>query len=213
MAATGLVLFGFVVVHMLGNLQIFLGPEALNGYAEKLESLGEWLWIARGVLLAALVVHVLTAISLTRENEAARPVKYARKEPVASSYASRTMAMSGVIVFLFIVYHLLHFTFGVTNPDLSHRIDAQGRHDVYSMVIMSFRQTAIAAVYVVAMFPLALHLSHGFQSLFQSLGVNHPKYTPAIRTASGLLALAVFAGNCSIAAACYFGALKLPGGA
>lgn len=211
MAASGFILFGFVIVHMLGNLQIFLGPEALNAYAKKLVGMGTLLWIARGVLLGALVVHVLTAIVLSRENMAARPVQYGRKATVVSSYASRTMMMSGVVVFLFIVYHLLHFTYGVTNPELAHLADDKGRHDVYSMVVLSFRQKAIAIAYVAAMLPLALHLSHGFQSLFQSLGLNHPKYMPALRAASSFFGLVILVGNCVIPAACYFGALKLPG--
>lgn len=212
MAVTGLILFLFVVVHMIGNLQIFLGQEALNAYAEMLQHLGEFLWAARAVLFVSLVTHIYLASRLTWENAHARPQQYVFKDTVQASYASRTMLMSGIIILLFIVYHLLHFTFGLTNPAYYQVIDAKGRHDVYSMAVMSFRQPLIALTYVAAMIPLAMHLGHGIQSLFQSLGINHPKFTPAIRRLSLVIAWLIFVGNSSIPLAAYFGLLKLPGG-
>ena len=211
MAVTGLILFGFVIVHMLGNLQIFLGREALNSYAEHLEELGPLLWVARAVLLAALIAHVYTAARLTYENSQARPIGYAHKDTVQASYASRTMMMSGVIVFLFIVYHLLHFTFCVTQPGFKNLLDAGGDRDVYAMVILGFQSVPVSVVYVLAMLALAFHLSHGVQSLFQTLGFNHPNATPFIRTASVGFGLLVLFGNSSIPLAVLSGVLRAPG--
>lgn len=207
-AVTGLVLFGFVIVHMLGNLQVFLGREALNAYAEKLRHLGPFLWLARAVLLAALVAHVVVAARLSRENRAARPVRYRREATVQASYASRTMLMSGAITFLFVVYHLAHFTFGRVHPEYFHRVDALGRHDVYAMVVGSFGDPWVSAAYIAAMLPLAMHLSHGASSLFQSLGLNHPKYAPCVRGAGVAVALVVLAGNCSIPLAVLAGVVR-----
>jgi succinate dehydrogenase / fumarate reductase cytochrome b subunit len=213
MALTGLALFGFVMMHMIGNLQIFLGQDALNGYAEFLEDTGELLWVARAVLLSCLVLHVTTAVMLSRENRAARPVRYTHEGTVQASYASRTMLMSGLIVFAFIIYHLLHFTLGKVHPQyaaLHEILDSKGREDVYSMVVASFHNVWISAAYVGAMIPLCMHLSHGFQSLFQSLGLNHSKYTPLIRKASLVFSLLIFAGNTSIPLACLFDLVKIP---
>lgn len=201
MAVTGFFLFGFVVVHMLGNLQIFFGPEALNAYAKKLQEMTELLWPARLFLLANLILHVWTAVRLTAENRGARPTPYAYKDTVQASYASRTMMMSGLIVLAFTIYHLLHFTFGIAHPQYFHATDAQGRHDVYAMVVSSFGQPLIAVVYILAMIPLCLHLSHGLQSLFQTLGFNHPKYSVLLTRVSAGAGILIFIGNSSIPAA------------
>ena len=173
MAVSGLVLVFFVIGHMLGNLQIFLGPEAINRYSLFLHNLGELLWIARIGLLGMIGIHLWTAISLTLENRAARPVPYAKKEYKKASYASRTMAMSGFIVLAFIIYHLMQYTFMVTHPFYRDLKDPLGRHDVYSMIIFGFSRPLIAAWYVIGVFLLCLHLSHGVSSLFQSLGFNN----------------------------------------
>jgi succinate dehydrogenase / fumarate reductase cytochrome b subunit len=212
MAVTGFILFGFVVVHMLGNLQVFLGQDTLNAYAKKLQDLTHLLWLARGFLLASLVVHVAVAARLTWENRRARPQAYAAKKFVQASYASRTMWMTGVITFLFTVYHLLHFTFGVTNPEYYHLTDARGRHDVYSMVILSFRDPWISGAYVLAMAALCLHLSHGVSSAFQSLGLNRTRYNWFTGRVGNVAAMLIFAGNVSIPAAAFFGWLTLPPG-
>lgn len=213
MALTGLVLFGFVVAHMLGNLQIFLGQDALNEYAHFLQGATELLWVARAVLIASLVAHVAAAVSLSRQNAAARPVAYGVQSTVQASYASRTMMMSGVIVSAFIVYHLMHFTFKTAHPEYSHLLDPDGRHDVYSMVVLSYQNFYITAAYVLAMVPLTFHMSHGFQSLFQSLGFNHPQYTPFLKKASIAIALVVLVGNTAIPVACFTGVVKAPGAA
>lgn len=212
MAVTGFFLFGFVVVHMLGNLQIFLGPEALNGYAEKLLKMTELLWAARLFLLANLVVHVWMAVRLTAENRGARPVAYAHKKTVQASYASRTMMMSGLIVLAFVIYHLLHFTFGAVHPQYFNATDAAGRHDVYAMVVSSFRDPLVAGAYVLAMIPLCMHLSHGVQSLFQTLGLGQPKYRILIGRVSALAGVVIFIGNASIPAAVFFGLVRMPKG-
>ncbi len=212
MAVTGLALFLFVIVHMLGNLQIFLGREVLNGYAEHLKELPALLWPARIFLLCALVLHIFTSLSLAIENKKARPVAYAQKNTVQASYASRTMVVSGSLIFLFIVYHLLHFTFGLTHPQYYHLTDSQGRHDVYSMVILSFRDLWVSGFYVVAMAVLCTHLSHGVQSLFQSLGLSNEHTAPFFQKMALTAAIIIFLGNASIPAAALLGFLKLPPG-
>ena len=211
MAVTGLVLFGFVIGHMLGNLQIFLGRDALNEYAHFLQEATELLWLARIVLLVSFVTHIVTAVLLAKDNRAARPVRYRHENTVQASYSSRTMMMSGLIVLAFVVYHLLHFTYAAVHPQYFYILDPEGRHDVYSMVVLSFRDFPIAAAYILAMLPLCMHISHGFQSLFQSLGLNHPRYTPALRRASQFIGLLVLAGNTSIPVACLLGWLPVPG--
>jgi succinate dehydrogenase / fumarate reductase cytochrome b subunit len=212
MALTGVGLIGFVLVHMLGNLQIFLGQEAVNAYAAKLKSLGALLWVARGGLLALLLAHVATAMRLTFLNRAARPVRYLAAEAQVTSYAARTMPMTGLIVLAFVVYHLLHFTLGATHPEHFALRDASGRHDVYSMVILGFREAPVAIGYLVAQAVLALHLSHGASSLFQSLGVTHPALRGVKAKAGPALALIVFLGNAAIVLACLLGWVELPGG-
>ena len=211
MAVTGLILSGFVVAHMLGNLQIFLGPAALNGYAEHLQEMPYLLWPARVILLATLILHMALAAQLTLENRKARPVAYAFKDTVQASYASRTMMMSGIIIFLFIVYHLLHFTFGLTNPEYYGVADDQGRHDVYAMVVMSFRDAPIAFTYILAMAVLCLHLSHGLRSFPQSLGFDTQKHAHAVDFFAWAFTVAIFLGNCSIPAAVFLNLIALPG--
>jgi succinate dehydrogenase / fumarate reductase cytochrome b subunit len=177
MGLTGLVLFGFVAGHLVGNLQVFLGPEPLNRYGAFLQSSQELLWIVRSGLIACVVLHVLTAVRLSAANKAARPVGYeGASAPVAASYASRTMLMSGLIIAAFIVYHLLHYTAVVkginfAEQDFGSFHDEKGRHDVYRMLIVGFQQPIVALFYVVAMGLLCLHLSHGVEAMFQSLGV------------------------------------------
>jgi succinate dehydrogenase / fumarate reductase, cytochrome b subunit len=212
MAVTGFFLFGFVIAHMLGNLQIFLGAEALNAYAAQLQSLTELLWPARIFLLTNLILHVWLAVRLTAENRRARPVPYGMKKTVQASYASKTMMMTGLIVLAFTIYHLLHFTFGKVHPQYYHLTDAQGRNDVYSMVVLSFRAPWIAAAYILAMIPLCLHLSHGVSSLFQSLGLNHAKYQPVLTWAGKVVGLVIFIGNSSIPLAVYLHWVALPQG-
>ena len=213
MALTGAALAGFVIVHMLGNLQIFLGPEALNSYAEHLEELTMLLWPARIFLLIALMVHIFVALSLAIENKKARPIVYQSQNTVQASYASRTMVFSGLIIFAFIVYHLLHFTFKFTNPGISNLVDAKGRDDVYSMVVLSFQSVQITTAYIISMVLLCYHLSHGLPSLFQSLGLSGVKCDALLKKIGKGIALVIFIGNCSIPLAAYLHFLNVPKGA
>lgn len=209
---TGLGLSLFVIVHMLGNLQIYVGPEALNDYARKLKQMPMLLWTARLALLSLFLTHVSLALWLRQRNRAARPAQYVNSATVQASTASRTMIWSGLVILSFLVYHLLHFTLGLTHPEHHHLTDAQGRHDVYAMVVLGFQQPVVAIAYVVAMLLLAVHLSHGISSAFQSLGLNSPRGTATLRRASLIVALVVAAGNISIPVAVLLGLIRLPGG-
>ncbi len=208
MAITGLALFGFVIGHMVGNLQIFLGKEVLNAYGAFLKSKPLLLWGARLGLLATVSFHVWAAIRLTQENRAARPVRYAVTKPIGASYASRTMLMSGLIVASFIVYHLLHFTMGGLDPELLTFLDEAGRHDVYRMVVVGFSTLRVSIFYLVGMALLCMHLSHGVSALFQSLGLKTGVFGGWIDGFAKISAIVIFAGNCSIPMAVMCGFLK-----
>lgn len=203
MAITGMALFLFVVLHLAGNLQVFLGPEELNRYGDFLQSNKELLWPARIGLLIIIGLHIWSAIKLSAENKAARPQAYVQHEVVAASYASRTMLMSGLIILAFIIFHLLHFTLQVPSVnfaarDFAHLHDAKGRHDVFAMMILGFRQPVVVLFYLIGMFLLFLHLSHGLGAMFQSLGWKSPAYTPLITTFAKTVSWLVFLGYISI---------------
>jgi len=210
MAISGASLFAFIIGHLLGNLQVFLGPEELNRYSAFLHSTGELLWFARGGLLVMVFVHVWTATALTLENRAARPTAYAAKDYIEASYASRTMHWSGILVAAYIIYHLMHFTFRSVHPELSHFTDALGRPDVYRMVVMSFQQPSIAIVYVLANFLLGMHLSHGIYSAFQSLGLLTDELRIGLRALSCVIGYGIFLGYASIPLCILFGVVRLP---
>jgi succinate dehydrogenase / fumarate reductase, cytochrome b subunit len=210
MAITGLVLFIFVIGHMLGNLQIFMGPEQINAYAAYLKSKPLLLWGARFGLLIFAIFHIVTALQLARENAAARPVGYGEFNPVGSSYASRTMRMSGLIVLAFLIYHILHFTLAVPaanflrgeadfpGADFLQLHDPLGRHDVYSMMIRGFSNIPVSVFYIISMALLCLHLSHGVQSMFQSLGLKNKLYGRYIDGFARATAIIIFVGNISM---------------
>jgi len=210
MALSGFVLVLFVIGHLLGNLQVFMGPEPINRYSLFLQSLGELLWVARIGLLVMIALHIWTAVSLTLENRAARPIDYMEKNYKKASYASRTMAMSGLIVLAFIIYHLMQFTFMVTHPIYRDLKDPLGRHDVYSMIILGFRQPLIAAGYIVGVFLLCLHLSHGISSMFQSLGLNNNAWRKRLSKGGQFLGWLIFVGYVTIPIAVQVGILHLP---
>lgn len=191
MAVTGIVLVLFVIGHSLGNLLAFQGAEKFDAYAHLLQSAGGALWVVRAVLLGCVVLHVQSALQLTRLDRAARPVGYARLEPQASTWAARTMRYGGVLLLAFIVYHLLHFTVGAVHPDF-----VQG--EVYRNVVTGFGVTWVALFYVVAMAALGLHLYHGVWSGLQTLGVNHPHVNPGRRRVASVLAVAVALAFASI---------------
>ncbi len=193
MAVTGLILFVFVLGHLVGNLTLYLGPEAINGYGRFLRTVahGGALWVVRAALLAAVVLHIWSATSLTLDSWAARPKGYKRWTARDSTYASRTMRWGGVIVGAFIVFHLLHFTLGTVHPDFRPG-------DVYHNVVAGFQVWPVSAFYLVAMVLLALHLDHGVWSMCQTLGLTaHPRYKRWARGAALAFALVVLVGNCS----------------
>lgn len=198
MALTGLALVGFVLAHLAGNLQVFLGRERLNAYAQTLKDLGPVLWGLRAGLLAVFVVHVVCAVRLTLWNRAARPVAYVSARPQVSSAAGRSLLLTGLVVAAFVVYHLLHFTLGATHPAHFALVDGKGRHDVYGMVVEGFRQWPVTVAYLLAQVALFFHLSHAVSSAFQSLGVTHPRLAFLKGRFGLLLAGAVLAGNASI---------------
>ena len=198
MALTGLVLFGFTVAHVSGNLLVFAGPEKMNAYALMLKANAGVLWGARFVLLASVAVHIVSAIKLTQRRAAARPVPYGLKEPHGSTYASRTMIWSGPILGAFVIYHLLHFTVGTLHPKFDP-------HDAYRNVIEGFSHAPVALVYVLAMAALCLHLSHGVWSLLQTLGVNRPNWEKPLRRLAIAFGLLVCGGFVSIPVAVLLG--------
>jgi succinate dehydrogenase / fumarate reductase cytochrome b subunit len=210
MAATGIVLFGYVVGHLLGNLQIYSSnPEQINNYAAFLHnpSNAVALWGIRAFLLLSVSLHIIAATQLWLQNRAARPIGYYKKDDVPASYAARTMIWSGPIIGAFVVFHILHLTAGsvVALKDIN---DNPATPDVRANVIAGFQHPAIAAFYIVAMLLLCLHLYHGVWSMFQSAGVSHPRYTPWLKRLAAICALAIAIGNISIPVAALAGWLK-----
>ena len=203
MAVTGAILFGFVLAHMLGNLQVYLGPEAMNNYAVFLRQVlhGTGLWIARVVLLVAVVLHVWSAASLTLTNRRARPEGYRLEKWKESTYASRTMRWGGVILLLFVIYHLLHFTTGTL-----HQSFIEG--DVYHNFVAGFRNVWVSAFYIFAMLALGLHLRHGLWSMCQTLGVSHPRYIRMAHVGAWIFAAIIVIGNISFPLAVLAGIVR-----
>jgi succinate dehydrogenase / fumarate reductase cytochrome b subunit len=199
MAVTGFILFGFVLVHMVGNLKLYFGPEHMNEYAESLRTMftpmvprEAVLWVARLVLLAAVVLHIHSAYGVTMMSRDARPVAYRNREYVKGTYAARTMRWGGVIVLLFIIYHLLHFTFGWKAV---HGDFVPG--DVYHNVVTGFRVWWVSAFYIIANLALGLHLYHGVWAMFSSVGVTHARFENWRRTFATVFAAIVTIGNLS----------------
>jgi succinate dehydrogenase / fumarate reductase, cytochrome b subunit len=210
MAVSGCLLFLFVIAHLLGNLQIFLGPEVINRYGHFLQTNPELIWPARVGLLLMVGLHIWSAVKLTIENRAARPVGYAHYKVVAASYASRTMFMSGLIIFVFIVYHLLHFTVQVAPINLTGQNfvlfeDLQHRHDVFKMMVVGFSSIWVSGFYVLGMALLCLHLSHGVSSMFQSIGWKNKTFGPFLDKFARFAAFVIFLGYASIPLAVLFG--------
>jgi succinate dehydrogenase / fumarate reductase cytochrome b subunit len=203
MAVTGCMMFGFVIGHMLGNLQMFEAPEHINAYGHFLHNLGELLWIERGVMTLAIVLHIVTSVQLALRSRAARPVAYSRKEEINSSYASRTMYWSGPIVLAFIIFHLLHFTAGYIHPNATF---TQG--EVYSNVVSGFQVWWVSLWYIIAISLLGLHLSHGIWSMFQSVGLAGKRQTPLLKRAAQAIAILIVLGYISIPISVYLGFVK-----
>jgi succinate dehydrogenase / fumarate reductase, cytochrome b subunit len=210
MAVTGFFLFLFVVGHMVGNLQVFLAPEAINRYGHFLQGNLELVWPARIGLLVLLSLHIWSAVRLTLENRAARPVPYGDYNPVGSTYASRTMLMSGLILFCFIVYHLLHYTLQVQAINLTGQNfvgfeDPEKRHDIFKMLVVGFNNPVVAGFYIVGMALLCLHLSHGVSSMFQSIGWTNQAYRKYLDLGAHAVAALIFVGYTSIPVAILLG--------
>lgn len=210
MAVTGFFLFAFVVGHLVGNLQVFLGPEALNRYGHFLQSNVELLWPVRIGLLAIIGLHIWSATKLSAENRAARPVAYGEYKPVGSTWASRTMLMSGLIVFVFIVYHILHYTVRIeavnlTGQSFAHMPDAENRHDVFRMMVIGFSNIWVVLFYILGVGLLCVHLSHGASSMFQSIGWKNRAWGPLLDKAAVFIAIALFVGYISIPVAIQLG--------
>lgn len=197
MAASGIILVGFVIIHMIGNLQVFLGPEVLNAYGASLKSNAGILWGVRGLLLACIGLHMYSAVILTLRSRAARPSRYVKVEPQAATFASRTMVYGGFILVLYIVYHLMHFTVGNAHPSFREG-------DVYANVIAGFSSLPVVLVYVAANLTLGVHLFHGVLSLTRTLGLHNPRYARLARAAAVLIAGAVAGGNVIMPLAVYF---------
>ena len=186
MALSGVILVGFVIGHLLGNLQLYLGPDAINGYAAKLHSLPPLVWGTRLVLLFAVSVHIVAAFSLWSRNRQARGSRYKQHRDLATDYAAKTMYWSGPILLLFIVYHLLQFTILPAHPG-----------DVYRNVVEAFQNPLIAGVYIAANIALGFHLFHGVYSAFQTVGANHPRYNNYRRDIAIAICAVITIGNLS----------------
>lgn len=211
-AVTGLVMVLFLIVHLSGNLLVFAGPEAINSYAASLRDVPVLLWTARIVLLASLVAHVYYTVRLRSLSRRARPVRYRMFRYEASTFASRTMLLSGLVIFSYVAFHLAHFTWGKIYPQYyaaTYFLEGRGPvHDVYTMVIRSFQEWWVSALYIVAVTFVMIHLVHATQSALQTLGVYHERYTPAIRKASVVLAILLWAGYVAIPVAALTNVLK-----
>jgi succinate dehydrogenase / fumarate reductase cytochrome b subunit len=207
MAVTGLFMLLFAIVHLLGNSSIFAGPNGINAYAEHLHSLGPLVWVFRLAMLAFITVHVIFGIQLTLENSAANPKDYAVKNQARATLASNNMIWTGLLIAVFIIYHLLHFTARLT-PGLVTGVDALNRFDVFTMVVNSFSGATNVLIYVAAMIVLFLHLFHGAQSIFQTVGLNNEKSLPVFSKAGRLLSAALLIGYISIPVVIISGILK-----
>jgi len=205
-AVTGVILILFVLGHLVGNLQIYLGPEWINAYAQHLRDLGPILWFIRIFLLVTVILHIYFTILLAIENRRARPEDYRERNYVKASWASRHMIVSGLVVLAFIIFHLLHFTARKFNPQFPLlKLDPLNRYDVYSMMVYGFQNVYVSAFYVVGLFLLTLHLTHGSSSFFQSLGFNNQRLTPKLAIGGRIFAWLIFIGYVSIPIAVLFG--------
>ena len=187
MALTGAILFGFLIGHMLGNLQVFLGREVMNHYAETLHGNLLLLWGVRILLLVSVLLHSWAAVQLTAVKAAARPVAYVKTANVKATTGSRTMMLSGPVIALFVIGHLLHLTTGTIHPQFVEL-------HAYENVVNAFSNPIASGLYIVAMILVGFHLSHGIWSMFQSIGFSHPRYTPLIKKFSGIFAWVLVAG-------------------
>lgn len=212
-AVTGIVLVGFVVQHMVAHLQMFLGREAYNSYAEMMQGLGAFKWAARSVILAAFVAHIWGTITLIRRNRGARPQAYDQYRARRTTLSALMMGPAGLCLLAFVVFHLGHFTlFQVATTfdgiDYAAAVDEAGRHDVYGHFVRSFETPWLLAVYLVACVALAMHLRHGVQSLGKTLGLAQARFRPLVEIAGPVVAIVTFVGFVSVPLACFLGMLE-----
>jgi len=206
MALTGLILTGFVLVHMLGNLNMFLGSDAMNTYAHFLQTLPRSvLWGFRAILILTVGIHVWMAILITQENRRARPIGYSKTESLATTLSSRTMGFTGSFLLFFIVFHIAHFTMRIVFPEYQSMafhtlLNGEPVYNVYKMVITGFSKTWVSAFYILAMAFLCMHLSHGVSSMFQSLGLRNNKWIKFFNGFARLYGWVIFLGFSSISA-------------
>ena len=207
MSVSGLAMVIFVIIHLIGNASLFHGQERINAYAKLRHSLGAILWLIRLTMLTALCLHIFFGIHLTLENRAAKPQRYAVRKDLSATLTGRSMIWTGLLVAIYLLYHLLHFTLQVISPGLSayRNPDASGRPDIFMMVVHSFRNISVAGLYVFAMGALTLHLSHGIQSMFQTLGLNNEKTLPVIMKIGTIAAVVLFLGYISIPVSIFAG--------
>jgi succinate dehydrogenase / fumarate reductase, cytochrome b subunit len=201
MAVTGLIMIAFLISHVLGNLQVFAGPLKINEYSAALRRLGPLLWLARGGLIVALVLHVIAAYQLTQRKRTARPIGYADADPQVSTFAARTIRWGGVLLLAFILLHLLHFTFGTIHPAFDHK-------DVYGNVIVAFQVWWVALLYLLAMIGVGLHLYHGTWSSIRTLGLTRASGNPLKRRATAVLAWVIYLGFSIIPIAVFAGIVR-----
>ncbi|WP_027371273.1 succinate dehydrogenase cytochrome b subunit [Desulfovermiculus halophilus] len=206
---SGIFLLLFIIGHMLGNTTIFWGPAGLNSYAHHVQSLGPLLWLERLIMLLLVSIHIYFGITLTLENRQSRSTKYVRRTYQRSTIFSRTMIYSGLVILAFIIYHLFHFTFQLTHPEISHLTDSAGRHDVYTMVVGSLQGFFVFLIYVIGLAALFFHLSHGVQSLFQTMGWNTDRTMPAITKGGRIAAVIIGIGFLAVPLAVFLRVLNI----
>lgn len=200
-AVTGLMMLGFVIGHLLGNLQIFDSPQKLNDYAAFLKHTKPLLWGTRVAMLLAIFSHIVCTVQLNRRNRSSRPVAYQQHEMIQASVPSRFMIWSGAFLGFYVVYHLLHMTIGSVHPSFSHS-------DVYGNVVGALQSPVVSTIYILAMVSLGFHLNHGIFSVFQTLGLNHPKYNAWRKTISVGASVIIAGGYISIPVAVMLGVLR-----
>jgi succinate dehydrogenase / fumarate reductase cytochrome b subunit len=208
MALTGQIMLLFVIIHMIGNATIYFSQ--LNAYAAQLHALSSLVWANRLVMLILFSLHVFIGINLYLENREAKPEPYAVKKSLRATFAGKTMIWTGLLIGVFVIYHLLHFTIQVTNPEISASMksDELGRPDVFRMVVLSFQKFIISFIYIIAMSALLLHSTHGIQSSFQSVGLNNERTMPVIIKTGSILAYILFIGFVSIPIIIFIGLMK-----
>ncbi|GDX63394.1 MAG: succinate dehydrogenase cytochrome b subunit [Ignavibacteria bacterium] len=214
MAISGLLIIGFLVGHLLGNLLMFAGPEKINGYALGLKNLGPLLWLVRIAMITAFGLHVWSSIELASRNRSARPIAYDTKKSLKSTLASRTMLVSGMAILFFVIYHLLHYTFGIIQPNTyyagGYRMESTGEivHHVYNMVVAGFQNPFIALSYMIALAFMSSHVSHATSSAFQTLGVTNPNISKITSKIGPALAAIFLIGYLSIPIGVMIGVIK-----